>query len=192
MMIAKQLYQEKYGYEVMETIPEYFLVDELKERCKKEIFPERRRVFLELLREKEMMVALCCEKIQLPFQWVDSNNAVYVEDGYLYVGYLKHNLTWYRRVDKYGDGAGIRYESMYVGELPKHVIDKYKKATKYFSSKELIIVSKDPRLFNIQEIAPGISPLLIGMKKHTNKQFLLTAWGLEHELPKSLGGLLND
>ena len=191
MEIIRDLYQKKYNYKVVEPLPEYFAVDEIREKYQCEPYKARRKIFKALLEEKEAMVALCCDRIQLQMRWLGSPyDHLFLEEDGLYAGYIHGRLPYVRKINSYGEPQVPLYLSIFTGELPPNIIKTYEKAKKYFSKKELIVVSRDPRLFDIREIAPKVSPLLIAMSKKTNKQYLLAAWGLEHELPKSLGGLL--
>lgn len=85
-------------------------------------------------------------------------------------------------------------ESIYVGDVPAWVSDKVGKALTFFNPDELLVVSRHRELFSSQIVIPKTSPLLIAYvpRIYPDGQILLAAWGLEHELPKSLGGLLPD
>ena len=110
-------------------------------------------------------------------------------------------------VSYYGAG-GTRFiaNSVYIGNMPQWVWERYKEAEREFGRRALAVISRDKRLFEPASIQSLVSPLLIaGVPDrlyrresteenqellYTGRIYLIAAWDLEHELPKSLGGLL--
>lgn len=91
----------------------------------------------------------------------------------------------------YGSNVEIR-EGLYTGPLPGWVTDKYIAARDVFGAEHLCVVSRNKEFFKVNVLPREASPMLLGYHATMNKVYLLAAWGLEYELPKSLGGLLDD
>lgn len=67
--------------------------------------------------------------------------------------------------------------------MPLWVNRKYQEAKRFFDTSNLVVISRDKRLFALSpEPVPQLSPLLIGVFP-PDEFLLLAAWGLEHELP---------
>jgi len=194
MMITTEQYQKVYGFESLALPPEVDELDSLRDLASKETLKARRKSLKASLREQEMMHALQADRISLKFRWAWVKNQG--EYGYIlnernmYVGRLVHQLTYYTPSED-----TKKYKSTYIGPMPDWVREKHQSAKRYFKDNELFVFSRHKDFFDISEVVVPLkqaSPLLVAMRKDDSKQYLLAAWGLEYELPVSLGGLLPD
>jgi len=126
-------------------------------------------------------------KYELDKTWVVSREGVFI-------GGIESEAFFIRNTFS-RDETG--FKSLYIGHLPDNVKVKYEEAKKYIDRNRICVASKNSKLFSMRsfkvepEPPPWVSPLLIAQPS-TGNILLLAAWGLEHELPKSLGGLLEE
>ena len=187
--ISLEQYAIHYGFGIgQKTTSEQLAALELE--LEHSPFRARRKALaksLPMLRAEE---ALGAEPIQIPMDrhW-HGGRFFYACPQELYVGGL------YRRANVCREHHGTYYDlsaegCVYTGPLPLWVGEKAKMAANYVDSDRILVASKDKTLFDVEPILiQQRSPLLI-IYWRTNRQSLLAAWGLEHELPRSLGGLL--
>lgn len=114
----------------------------------------------------------------------------HVQDG-LYIGGVNRPIVTARTTKSV-------QVSLYIGPFPNKVAAAYQKARQCFPEDSLTVVSRHKEFFynaTVEVVRPPskASPLLIAVP-HTGSTihatYLIAAWGLEYELPKSLGGLL--
>lgn len=207
-------YQEKYQFSRTAGADPPDLLECARLAAQKEDFPARRAYLLHQVGWLE----LGAEPIRLPLEMKTlrvNEGDLYMKnyrsypqchinaDG-LYTGGVELPLDIHSRefessvgvADPYAPHANVvRHKSLYIGPLPDFARCKYKAAAARFGASRLAVVSRERRFFLIdrQETASflKLSPLLVGFGDH-GEQYLLAAWGLEHELPKSLGGLMDD
>ena len=185
-------YIEKYEFKILTPVPSFETIDELKEEIedlkRNKILKNRRKALQELLARFQMMEELQADLISLPLKWNYYHGRFEVPPG-----------TYIGGIERYIESVVIHLPEtrrlIYTGVLPIWVRNKYLKARHYFSPSRLIVVSKNPQLFSeAKAIVRNLSPLLIAIERRNDDltQFLLAAWGLENELPKSLGGILEE
>ena len=189
-MISLEQYGVKYGF----APPKLRGSNEiayLRQRVESERFLERRRIFAGLLSGRLMIERLDCNIISLPIRPSKLTESYIVKDARLFIGGIERRLT-----SQYEDAQGYfnrtRYERIYIGDLPPLVVEKYIQAKQYFPIDKIVVISKDARLFDTTIInVPKMSPLLVAFGPD-DTQYLLACWGLEHEIEKRYGGLLED
>ena len=184
-----EIYQTYYDFTLQEH---HTTLSALERALQIETIPKRREIINERLTWARRLDNVCnvlsVGIISLPMNWgnyMDWNTkAIYIHKPQLYVGGLDKRIVVVYPDTQWGETN----LSIYMGDLPHWVFQIYKQAQPLVD--EVIVVSRDARLFNVKAVGYKISPLLIGC---IGTEFiLLAAWGLEHELPKSLGGLLDD
>ena len=210
-------YEEAYGF----SLPERKVSNEkvadvelLRSRLDVERYQLRRQVFEKLISTRrtqpltfsEVTSKLAGELIYLPLHALPS---LAPRGGWcvlgLYIGGIEQRIDYL-----YGSGrpGGPKHfqkveKSLYVGDLPEWVAERYEEAKKYVKVSDLLVVSRDAALFDVERVTSPRSPLLIvadrkvvlnedGNPKVQQLHYLIAAWGLEHELPQSLGGLLPE
>lgn len=197
--VKERTYMDAYGYER----PADERITEERERVSARLamepksFKERRRTFQNQLSFLDAAEACGADFIDLPAVSYLGAGRWQVHDNWrgapLYLGGVKHRLT-------IGTGRPGTYEtkSLYIGDMPQTAMARYCTALRYFADDQLAVVSRDHRLFDLQTHriplpAPSRSPLLIVASPYGPSRFLLlAAWGMEHELPRSLGGVLDE
>ena len=145
-------------------------------------FKARNQVLKRSLPIKYAVEILGCEIIDLRIQWNPYMKCFWIEALNLYAGGLEQPVG-VLDLSPYSVHKGV-----YTGPLPVWVTERYWAARQYFKVEEMIIVSRDKTMFSR---TPKLGcPLLLAIRDDIC--VLIAAWGLEHELPQSLGGLLPD
>lgn len=161
----------------------------LEQETKHSPFRARRKALAKSLPMLRVEIALGAEPIQIPIDGHYHGGLLfYTCPKDLYIGGL------FREVEvckSHSDDYDLSVElCVYTGPLPPWVAEKAKVAANYVDWDRILVVSRDKTLFDVEPVLiQRRSPLLV-IYWHANRQSLLAAWGLEHELPKSLGGLL--
>ena len=165
-------------------------LERLAQMVAEETYPARKAVLARELAARRNAEALGVEDISIPIRYntIDKEYWIGQTTSTLYLGGIEQRLLFNR---KHRDD---RCASLYVGPLPAWVRTKYEEAKHYFPTDRLAVVSKHKLFFDIRDkpyIEPArlLSPLLLAFDKN-DKVYLLAAWGLEYELPQSLGGKL--
>ena len=172
-------------------------LEPLAQLVAEETYPARKAVLTRELADRRNAKALGLEEISIGVKYSEFGSRYLSTTGYeitsndLYLGGIERRLT-YTRIQTPGDWT--QHNSIYIGPLPEWVRVKYEEAKRYFPVGRLAVVSRCKEFFDIQtqsRIDPALrlSPLLLAFDMN-DKVYLLAAWGLEYELPASLGGKL--
>jgi len=191
--VTIEQYQNHYGFT---TVSLDGMVDELewtKKQFDRERGKKRRQFYQERIKEIEIMINLSVEPISLNISKAKDPNKdfaispiFFVPDD-TYIGGLEEELS-YKQNNRF---QKIDFkDSLYIGQCPDWVWEKYVEGKKVFGIDNIFVLSKNRDLFRHTMIIPKISPLLIGYMNGVC--YLLAAWGLENELPKNLGGVLEE
>ena len=183
-------YAGHYDFEVRKPLVDR--VEELKAALCYEGSKLRRGVFKRELWWEEVSVLLGGEILTLPLEYQGQGGFWDCKQNGLYLGGIEKKveirLHWGRDLRQVWVEGKWMHDSVYVGPMPEWVQEKYQRARKVFPKGDLLVASRNEAFFDYQVVVPG-SPLLLAMDRKRERQILLAAWGLEYELPKSLGGL---
>lgn len=193
MAVQLEQYQKAYSFTVLKPAPSVEDLAAWADKVHAEPFKARRGLLAKRLRWECIKWVLQADVIQLPFRTNPNGVSVQLDTPDLYVGGITERVSWIRWVKENPPRQWVEGNSLYIGDMPKWVVTKVQQAQRFRDALDLVVVSRDPSLFHVTErrLVTG-SPLLVGYSREHNEKLLLAAWGLEHELPKSLGGLLPD
>lgn len=179
------VYKERYSFTTKPIPPDDQLVQLEEDIRLSKGWPARQHALKSKLRFLRLCRLLSAEPASIA-SIKRETNYFKVYDPSLYIGGLRTQIIWQCMTDR----RFSYHKSIYTGPLPEWVDAKARLAKKYFRADELVVVSKNPAFFSTEDIVNG-SPLLLGFYRG-EIPLLLAAWGMEYELPKSLGGLLPD